>query len=60
MTKISCTNELGHNYILVGEKQNKALKKHKHLNLAPTYRGIYNCSYCGKEITSPSYTNPKF
>lgn len=60
MTKTSCTNEMGHNYIAVGEKQNNVFKRHAHLNLSPTYREIYKCSYCGKEMTSPSYTNPKY
>ena len=60
MTKTSCTNERGHDYVAIGEKKNKVLKKHKHLNLLPTYREIYKCSYCGKEMTSSSYTNPKY
>ncbi len=60
MAKTSCTNELGHDYVLVGEKQNRVLKMHEHLNLQPTYRGIYKCSYCGKEQKSHSYTTPKF
>lgn len=60
MKKTICTNERGHNYVAIGEKKNKALKKHEHLNLSPTYREIYKCSYCGKEMTSLSYKNPKY
>jgi ribosomal protein L37AE/L43A len=60
MTKTSCTNEMGHDYVAVGEKQNKVLKKHAYLNLKPTYKEIYKCSHCGKEITSPSYITPKY
>lgn len=60
MTKTSCTNEMGHNYVAVGEKQNKVLKKHEHLGLSPTYHEIYKCTYCGKEMKSVSYTNPKY
>lgn len=60
MIKTNCTNEMGHNYVAVGEKKNRILKKHEHLGLSPTYREIYRCSYCGKEMTSPSYITPKY
>lgn len=55
MTKTSCTNEQGHEYVLVGEKQKKPLKMHAHLNLKPVYYGIYKCSHCGKEQKSVPY-----
>ena len=60
MIKTSCTNEMGHNYVAVGEKQNRVLKKHEYLVLSIIYREIYRCSYCGKEMTSPSYITPKY
>lgn len=60
MAKTSCTNKMGHNYVAVGEKQNRVLKKHEHLGLSLTYREIYKCSHCGKEMTSHSYKNSKY